>query len=112
MDSPPLDATLAQAREILSSEASFIGHEYAADENGVWKPVGSREAARFSLWGALMRAGANTDILTEARELFSRIAPTATAKLRTGKLTYAETLALLDTALAALGERHSDSMQP
>ena len=102
MDSVTLLATLLQAKAILSSEETWIAHEYAGDADGHWKPVGSREAVRFSLWGALMRGGASKEQLAELRSVLDRVAPDKIAKMRAGKLSFEETTFLLDGAVRAV----------
>lgn len=93
---------LARARTLIWAESSWIGNEYGADRGGEWRPVGSRDAVRFSLTGALMRAGAPKQVLDEARELFEKLSPALSEKLRRQALSHRESMALLDAALARL----------
>lgn len=104
MPAHALAILLANAKSSLASEEGWIPNEYAADADGHWKPVGSRQAVRFSLWGAIMRHGASREQLSEVRTLIERLEPALASKARAGKLTFAETHAIFDSVIRALHE--------
>ena len=104
MESQLLRNVLCRARAVIADELRFTGDGYAADASGRWCPVDRPDAARFSVWGAMLRAsGASKVVMTSARTLFADAAPELSQRLHRGPLTHAESLALLDAAIGALG---------
>ena len=101
-----LRSVLVEARALIASEQDWIPRGYAANESGEWRPIGNGDAVRFTLLGAIVRAGRGSrQLLTAARALFDEVAPTLAVKLgaRDSELTHAESLAILDSAVAVLG---------
>lgn len=112
MNSPTrtLLLTLIKARTLIGSEETWLARGYAADANGKWTPFGSKEAVRFTVLGAIMRATAgSTEHFVDARSLFSEVAPLLFAKLTSsnGSLTYQESLTILDIGIGALLPKHA-----
>ena len=99
-----LKSVLIEARALIASEQNWIPQGYAANEDGDWRPIGNEDAVRFTLLGAIVRAGKGSrQILTAARTLFDEVAPAAKLGARDNELTHAESLAILDKAVAVLG---------
>lgn len=104
MDQPSiLRSVLTRARAEIAEERRFTAHGYAADAEGRWCPLDRSDAARFSVWGAMLRAsGASKPTMNAARALLAEVAPELSRKLHEGPLTHAEALALLDAGIARL----------
>jgi len=100
---------LNRARTLLSDPSRWSDQHYAEDESGRWIPVGSSQAARFNLEGALMHA-AGRDAREAIAAIFDVFAVTAPQELERLKrrpsstLTHAEAIALLDQAMRQLSE--------
>jgi hypothetical protein len=101
-----------RARALIESPERWSTSWYAADAHGRWQPTECEDAVRFSLIGALIRAGARPrDVMDAARlhlgsdsaDLYERLASAD------AELSHAESLAVLDALIAALEERQSVS---
>jgi hypothetical protein len=99
-----------RARELIESPDGWSTSWYAADTHGRWRPAECEDAVRFSLIGALIRAGARPQDLRDvarvhlgsaASELNERLSSPDT------ELSHSESLEVLDTLIAALEERQS-----
>jgi hypothetical protein len=94
-------AAVRAARALLSRHENYLPSGYAADLTGRWRPVGSPDAVRFSLLGAVIRCGAKVKEFSEAaRQLDPRIQ----AKLSQAdpNLAHDEALDILDAIIARL----------
>ncbi|MDB4994601.1 MAG: hypothetical protein JWM74_2033 [Myxococcaceae bacterium] len=99
-----------KARTLIESPERWSTSWYAADAHGRWRPAECEDAVRFSLIGALIRAGARPrDVMDAARvhldsgaaDLYERLASAD------AELSHAESLEVLDILIAALEERQS-----
>lgn len=105
-----LFAIVRRAHTILSDAKHWTPRHYAEDAAGRWAPVGSEQARRFNLEGALVHAaGGNArSALAAILGVFREIAPEAPARMKataTSSLTHPEALALLELAMAHLSVR-------
>jgi two-component system cell cycle response regulator len=94
---------LREARVLIASEERWIPQGYAQDREGRWRPVGSDDATRFSVLGAIVRvSGGSRDITTSSRRALREAAPHLYMKLNSPReeLTHDEALALLDLTIA------------
>ena len=102
-------AFLRAARALLARPEGWLSRDYAADAEGDWVPVGSPRAVRFSLSGALLRAGRGSkELLSAAREIFREQAAEQYPRILGSEGTHADVLNLLDAAIAQVergGER-------
>ena len=90
---------LREARVLISSEDRWIAQGYAQDREGRWRPVGSDDAVRFSVLGAIVRvSGGSRDVTTASRRVLREAAPDVYLKMSSPReeLTHAEALTLLD----------------
>jgi|GEM_PF-5060277 len=92
---------LRQARALVADQERWLPAGFAANANGRWVPVGSKDAVRFSLLGAVIRAGGKAVWLASAADRY--LAGSLREKLTTGSsvLSHAETLTALDALIAA-----------
>jgi hypothetical protein len=103
-------AIVRRAYTTLSDSSRWSARHYAEDSTGRWAPVGSEQARRFNLEGALMHAAGSDarSALAPILEIFQAIDPAAPARRRatsTNLLTRSEALALLEAAMAHLSFR-------
>jgi diguanylate cyclase (GGDEF)-like protein len=99
---------LREARVLISAEERWIPQGYAQDAEGRWRPVGSDDAVRFSVLGAVVRVSAGSrDITSASRRALREGAPDLYRKLSStrAELTHAEALTLLDRSIAYLQAR-------
>ena len=101
---------LGRARMTLSDSSHFAGRHFAEDADGRWSPVGSAQAVRFNLEGALVHAAGSEarDAWPALREVFAIASPVLSERLKhraSAPLTHAEALAMLDDAIAHLSRR-------
>ena len=115
MDRPAraLALALIRARTLISYEETWLAQGYAADANGNVAPFAREDAVRFSVLGAVMRAGRGSiDIFAGARAIFEQVSPELFGKLVTRGvgLTHLEALALLDDAIRTLMPGHKSGI--
>jgi hypothetical protein len=112
VDSRELLEILSSARSILSDASCWAAAHIAADVNGRWVPVGSDDARRFNLQGAVIRAAGY-----RARETMKAVesalggASSATfARVLTSPqaMTHTEALEWLDAAISSLTPQLSE----
>ncbi len=99
---------LREARILISSEDRWIPQGYAQDREGRWRPVGSDDAVRFSVLGAIVRVSRGSrDVTTASRRVLREAAPETYMKMSSPReeLTHAEALGLLDRTIAFLQAR-------
>jgi hypothetical protein len=100
---------LRAARALVARPEEWLPRGYASDSEGDWVPVGSPVAVRFSLSGALLRAGKGSkELLSAAREIFRERSAESYARILGSEGTHADVLNLLDAAMASVardGER-------
>lgn len=104
--------SLRQARALIASPERWLAAGFAQDREGRWRPVGSDDAASFSVIGALLRVGGTRGMIAAARAAFDAHAPVlyATVVLATGKPpTHANALGLLDATIAGLSADLGDA---
>jgi hypothetical protein len=67
---------LRDARALIAQEQNWLISGYAEDAMGRWRPVGTPEAQRFSVAGALVRASRGCRACTTAaRQVMREAAP-------------------------------------
>ena len=99
---------LKRARALIEVPSAWIPSGYAADSFGRWRPVGSEDAVRFSLIGAIVRAGGKIKQLMDLAE--DVLAPQSRSlyeilRARPSELTHAESLEILDVLLAGMAQQ-------
>jgi hypothetical protein len=95
--------TLREARSLICSAERWIPRGFAEDADGRWRPVGSDDAVRFSVLGALVRVGGGSrELAQSARKLLQECAPETYARMASATLTHADALTMLDAAVARL----------
>lgn len=105
MERPSLLQVLQHARALIASPDCWIASGYGANAERQWRPIGSPDAVRFTVLGAVIRAaGGSKELLAAARLLFAQVAPEPSARLisTTDPPTHDESLRLLDLAIAHL----------
>jgi two-component system cell cycle response regulator len=99
---------LREARVLIASEDRWIPQGYAQDREGRWRPVGSDDAVRFSVLGAIVRvSGGSRDITTASRRALRAAASDLYMKMSSPReeLTHAEALALIDRTIVFMQAR-------
>jgi hypothetical protein len=94
----------------LSDPRRWSARHYAENAAGQWTPVGSKQAQRFNLEGALVHAAGRDarSAVPAILEVFDAIAPEARARMKatsTALLTHSEALELLESTIAHLSLR-------
>jgi len=107
LGSQELLVILRRARALLSDPSHWTGRHYAENAEGRWIPVGSSQATRFNLEGALVHAAGRDarEALAAIFDVFGEASPEILARLRSTlapSLTHSEALALLDAAIVHL----------
>jgi hypothetical protein len=105
MDRPALIELLREARSLIHLREDWIARGYGANAEGQWRPIGSPDATRFTLQGAIIRATRGSrETLTVLRTLLTRVAPELAARLSSDAdvLTHEESLRVLDLAIESL----------
>jgi len=110
LDDQELLAIVRRAHTMLSDANHWCPRHYAEDAAGQWIPVGSEQAERFNLEGALVHAAGRDarSALAPILEIFRAVSPEALARLKTtssAALTRSQALALLEAAIAHLSFR-------
>jgi hypothetical protein len=97
---------LVSARDMLADESRWSPVHIATDEDGRWLPVGSHQASRFNLQGAVIRAAGHRarDAMktTESALRACSSAKFATTLTVPRPMTQVESLDWLDTAISSL----------
>jgi hypothetical protein len=97
---------LAAARRLLADGSRWSPVHIATDANGRWVPVGTTDATRFNLQGAVIRAAGfrAREVMKDAESaLRMRSSDTFAGMLASPRqMTHAEALAWLDTAASLL----------
>ena len=98
---------LRKARALIEAPERWLPSGYAADASGHWRPVGSDDAVRFSLLGAVIRCGARTaDLMAAAREFLEPRSPSLYEILCAADvdLSHEQALEVLDILIAGAQE--------
>ena len=106
MDSRELLEILSSARSLLADVSCWSAAHIAADGNGRWVPVGSNDARRFNLQGAVIRAAGHRarEAMKAAESALGSASSPGFARVLTSPhaMTHAQALAWLDSAIFTL----------
>jgi hypothetical protein len=121
MSPAELHAIVRKAHLLIADSARWAERHFAEDKSGKWVPVGSRDAVRFNLAGAMIKSAGRS--AQEATRAFAELLCVAPAGLETIRWRHAEglgrseALELLRWALARLDslnaqQRSVDDLAP